>query len=147
MCKHFKGKEYVFMTHNSIIDTRYFLLLFLLTIIILDILRPSSRSTFHPSQSPLHPDLYGLHQCSSQFCSDNGRHKQLIRWQKRDWGIYCPGSLPDRLQIGRDWISPPKFYSSYWSFYSCSYQSPSRFWEILHLLAPSSLIVMASCPC
>lgn len=93
MCKRFKGKEYVFMTHNSIIDTKYFLLLFLLTIIILDILRPYSRSTFHPSQSPLHPDLYELHQCSSQLCSDNGRHKQLIRGGRREIGVFIAQAL------------------------------------------------------
>lgn len=29
MCKHFKDKECVFMSYNSIIDTKYFLLLFL----------------------------------------------------------------------------------------------------------------------
>ena len=66
------------------IHIQYCLLLFLPTMIILDILCTPSRSTFHPSLPSLYPDLNRLDQLGSQWSSDSGRHQQLIRGGKRE---------------------------------------------------------------
>lgn len=143
MCKHIEDKECVYVSY-SIMDTKYFLLLFLLN----DHFEYSlpcpwiyflSFSTFSmswPLWTALAWFLVVLRQGEAPAVDS--------KWKERDPGVYCTGSLPAGLQIDRYCISPPKLTACVDN--SCSTAaSLSSLWEICHLLAPPSL--MALCPC
>lgn len=143
MCKHFKDKECVFMSYNSIIDTKYFLLVFLpsdyfgYTLPFLQ-LHFSSFSTFSMSW-PLCTALPGF-----WLCSGKGRHQQLIiRARSR-----C---LISRLPPC--WIADQGKLCFSTKFTACVDNSTSttlslsNLWEIHYLLAPPSLMEMVPCFC